>query len=150
MVLGRSRDLCEGSWAALGAYIGGFGPLLGPMLAVLGRSRGICGRAEVVLGPLWVVLGCSRGLCERSWDVIRPESGPGSSGSSGLKVVLSRQAGLAGLAGMDPIALGGQSPFSRQRSSFCRTRRTQAKVCWKHENFASPMIRGKWREDCLV
>ena len=47
VVLGRSWDLCMRSWAALGAYVGGPGPswaevggpepLLGPMLAVLGR-----------------------------------------------------------------------------------------------------------------
>ena len=27
---------------ALGAYVGGLGPLLGPMLAVLGRAWGLC------------------------------------------------------------------------------------------------------------
>ena len=43
-VLGRCWDLCVRSWAALGAYVGGLGPLLGPMLAVLGRSWGLCGR----------------------------------------------------------------------------------------------------------
>ena len=58
-VLGRSQGLCwrswaalvasvgdlrpllclyGRSWAALGAYVGGLGSLLGPMLAVLGRS----------------------------------------------------------------------------------------------------------------
>ena len=36
--LGRSRGLCWRSCAALGVYVGGLGPLLGPMLAVLGRS----------------------------------------------------------------------------------------------------------------
>ena len=37
VVLGRSCGLCWRSWAALGAYVGGLGPLLGPLLAVLGR-----------------------------------------------------------------------------------------------------------------
>ena len=35
-VLGRSWGLCWRSWAALGAYVDGLGPLLGPKLAVLG------------------------------------------------------------------------------------------------------------------
>ena len=34
----RSWGLCWRSWAALGPYVGGLGPLLGPMLAVLGCS----------------------------------------------------------------------------------------------------------------
>ena len=42
VVLGRSCGLCWRSWAALGAYVGGLGPLLGPMLAVLGCSQGLC------------------------------------------------------------------------------------------------------------
>ena len=42
VVLGRSCGLCWRSWAALGAYVGGLGPLLGPTLAVLGRSWGLC------------------------------------------------------------------------------------------------------------
>ena len=37
VVLGRSCGLCWRSWAALGAYVDGLGPLLEPMLAVLGR-----------------------------------------------------------------------------------------------------------------
>ena len=37
VVLGRSCSLCWKSWAALGAYVGGLGPLLGPLLAVPGR-----------------------------------------------------------------------------------------------------------------
>ena len=45
-VWGRSWSL----WAALGAYVGGLGPLLGPMLAVLGRSWGPCWRSWAVLG----------------------------------------------------------------------------------------------------
>ena len=55
VVLGCSYGLCWRSWAALGVYVGGFGPLLGPKLAVLGRS--------------W-------GLRRRSWDGITAKSGP--------------------------------------------------------------------------
>ena len=55
---------------ALGAYVGGLGPLLGPMLAVLGRSWALCwpyvgclgayvGGLGPVLGPMLEVLGCS-------------------------------------------------------------------------------------------
>ena len=35
VILRRSWDLCVRSWAALGAYVGGLGPLLGLMLVVL-------------------------------------------------------------------------------------------------------------------
>ena len=52
----------------LGAYVGGHGPLLGPMLAVLGRSWGLCRRSWSLLGPMLAVLG---GL--------RPRSGPNQS-----------------------------------------------------------------------
>ena len=40
LFLERERDLWPfwESWAALGAYVGGLGPLLEPMLAVLGRK----------------------------------------------------------------------------------------------------------------
>ena len=44
-VLSRSWGLCLLSWAALGAYVGGLGPLLEPMLAVLGRSWSVCWRS---------------------------------------------------------------------------------------------------------
>ena len=43
----------------LTASVGGLGLLLVPMLAVLGR-----------LGPKLAVLGCSWGLCWRSWAVL--------------------------------------------------------------------------------
>ena len=49
-VLGRTWNLCWRSWAALGAYVGGLGPLLEPMLAVLGRCWGLCWRSEAALG----------------------------------------------------------------------------------------------------
>ena len=43
--LGPLLGLHWRSWATLGAYVGGLGPLLGVMLAVLGRSRDLCGRS---------------------------------------------------------------------------------------------------------
>ena len=69
-VLGRSRGLCWRSWGALGACVGGHGPLLEPMWAVLAGSRGLCGWPGVALRPLWPVLGGSQGLCGRSWAVL--------------------------------------------------------------------------------
>ena len=56
-VLSCSWSLCWWSWAALGAYVGGLGLLLGPKLAVLGRL----GAGEVGLGPKWSVLGGDQG-----------------------------------------------------------------------------------------
>ena len=61
----------------LGAYVGGLGPLLEPMLAVLGRSWALCWRSwaalgayvgglGLLLGPMLAVLGRSWGLCGRS------------------------------------------------------------------------------------
>ena len=58
---------------ALGAYVGGLGPLLGPMLAVLGRSWVLCWLSWAALkahvgglgsrsGPMWAVLGADQGL----------------------------------------------------------------------------------------
>ena len=69
------------SWASLGTYVGGLGPLLEPMLAVLGRSWRLCWRSWAalgayvggpgpLLGPMLAVLGCSWGLCWRSWAVL--------------------------------------------------------------------------------
>ena len=49
-VSGRTWNLCWRSCAALGAYVGGLGPLLEPMLAVLRRSWGLCWRSEAALG----------------------------------------------------------------------------------------------------
>ena len=56
--MGRSWGLCWRSGAALGAVVGGPGPLLGPLLAVLGRSW------AYVPGPR------PQGLCWRSWAVL--------------------------------------------------------------------------------
>ena len=49
-VLSCSWGLCCRSWAALGTYVGGLGPLLGPMWAVLGRSWSLCWQSWVALG----------------------------------------------------------------------------------------------------
>ena len=79
-----SRGLCWRSWTALGAYVGGLGPLLGPMLAVLGRSWGLCWRPWAALKayvgglgsrsrPMWAVLGADQGLSWRSWPVLGPK-----------------------------------------------------------------------------
>ena len=48
----------------------GLGPLLGPMLAVLGRSWALCWRSWAVLGPMLAVLGRSWALCWRSWAAL--------------------------------------------------------------------------------
>ena len=50
-----------GSWAALGAYAGGPGPLLGPGLAVLGRSWALCWRSWAALGAYVGGLGTGSG-----------------------------------------------------------------------------------------
>ena len=52
VVLGRSRGLCVQSMAALGAYAGGLGAVLGPMLAILGRSWASTGGPGPLLGPI--------------------------------------------------------------------------------------------------
>ena len=49
----------------------GPGPLLGPMLAVLGRSWDLCWRSWATPGPLWAILSRSWGLCARSWVALR-------------------------------------------------------------------------------
>ena len=53
MVFGRSCGLCVRSLAALGAYVGGLGAVLGPMLAILSCSWGSVGG----LGCTWAALG---------------------------------------------------------------------------------------------
>ena len=66
MVLGRSLGLCVRSWAALEAYVGGPGAVLGPLLAILGRSWASTGGPGPRLGPLCAILGRSWSLCWRS------------------------------------------------------------------------------------
>ena len=65
---------------ALGAYVGGLGLLLGPMLAVLVRSWGLCWRSWAALGAHVGGLGRSWGLCWRSWAAFGAfVGGPGPS-----------------------------------------------------------------------
>ena len=80
VVLGRFGGLCVRSWAALGTFVGGPGPLLWPLLAVSGRSWasagglgpswGLCWRSWAAPGALWAVLGRSWGLSWRSWAAL--------------------------------------------------------------------------------
>ena len=72
VVLGRSCGLCWRSWVALGAYVGGLGPLLGPMFAVLGPLGTYVGSLRPLLGPMFAVLGRSWALCWRSWAALGP------------------------------------------------------------------------------
>ena len=69
VVLGRSYGLSWRSWAALGAYVGGLGPLLDSMLAVLGGLGAYVGGLGPLLGPMLAVLGSSWGLC---WRLLGP------------------------------------------------------------------------------
>ena len=52
------------------ASVGGLGPLLGPMLAVLGRSWGLCWPSWAALGAYMGGLGQSLDLCWRSWAAL--------------------------------------------------------------------------------
>ena len=56
-----SRGLCWRSWTALGAYVGGLGPRLGPMLVVLGRPWGLCCRFWAALSAYVGGLGSGSG-----------------------------------------------------------------------------------------
>ena len=58
------------SWVALETYVGGLGAVLGPMLAVLGRSWASMGGLGLLLGPLCSVLDWSWSLCWRSWAAL--------------------------------------------------------------------------------
>ena len=130
--LGVSRGLCRRSWVAFGAFVGGPGPLLGPMQAVLGADQGLSWRSWAalaaylrgprpswdlcwrswatfgafvgglgpLLGPMLAVLGCSWDLCWRSWALLgrnvaqtpvrRFKCGPNPSG----KAIWARNHGL--------------------------------------------------------
>ena len=61
VVLGRFGGLCVWSWTALGAFVGGPGPLLWPLLAVVGRSWASVGGPGLLLGLMLAVLGRSWG-----------------------------------------------------------------------------------------
>ena len=79
------------SWAAFGTYVDGRGALLGPMLAVLGRSWALLGGLEPLLGPLCPVLGCSWSLCWRSWTALVANLGDLGPLLGPLWAVLARQ-----------------------------------------------------------
>ena len=84
-VLGHSWDLCWQSWAALGVYVGGPGPLLGPMLAVLGGLGAYVGGLGLVLGPMLAVLGALGPKCgpnPEMWPKPEREQGPKGVGPS--------------------------------------------------------------------
>jgi hypothetical protein len=71
--------VCLSRWpeAALGASLGDLGPLLGPMLAALGRSWSLCKRSWVALGASVAISGsfthiswkCPRNVLDMSWNV---------------------------------------------------------------------------------
>jgi len=59
----------------VGAYLAGLGPLLGPMVAALGRL----GAKEVGLGPKWSVLGGVR--ADKCANAEQAQSAPNPSGN---------------------------------------------------------------------
>ena len=78
----------------LGAYVGGLGPLLGPMLAVLGRSWGLCWQSWAALGahvgglgsgsgPKLAVLGPMLAVLGEKWP--KPERGGDLASGSGRR-----------------------------------------------------------------
>ena len=66
----KLTGLCGWSWVAFGASVGGLETVLGPLWAVLGRSRGLCGRSWAFLVAMLAVLECPWGLCWRSWAAL--------------------------------------------------------------------------------
>ena len=52
---------------SFGPYVGGLGPLLGPIFEVLGPLGTYVGSLRPLLGPMLAVLGRSWGLSWRSW-----------------------------------------------------------------------------------
>ena len=71
-----------GVWAVLGIYVGGLEPrwvpmltvldLLGPLLAILGRSLGLWCRFGVLLAPLGGILEGSCSNLGAPWRVLKP------------------------------------------------------------------------------
>ena len=117
----KLTDLRARSWAALETYVGGLGVLLGPMLAVLGRSWASMGGLEPLLGPLCPVLGCSWSLCWRSWAALGAYVGCLGSLSGPMLAILGRSQGLSGQSwdafGPKEAVLGGIRPESGQNPS---------------------------------
>ena len=76
-VLGHSWGLCWRSWAALGTYVGGLGPVLGLTFGIMGYSWGLCWRFWAALGAYVGGLGTGSG---RKAAQTR-KSGPNPSGN---------------------------------------------------------------------
>ena len=91
--------LCGWSWAVLVASVRGLGPLLGPMLAVLGRSWAYVDGLGALLGPMLAVLGRSWDLCWRSWAAL-------GAYVDGLGPLLGPVGGLGRLSGPMLAVLG--------------------------------------------
>ena len=119
--VGGLRPLLWPLLSVLGAYVGIPGPLLGAVLglilAILGRSWGLCWRPWDLLGPMLAFLGrcwglcwrswCSWGLCLRSWVALGAYVGfPGLLLGSVL-TVLGRSWGLLVLLGDSVASPGG-------------------------------------------
>ena len=106
VVLGSSQGLCGRSWAALRAYVGGPGPLSGPLLAVLGRLGAFVGGP----GPSWVR---SWLLCWRSWAALGVYVGGLGPHVGGLGALWERM--LAVLAALG-ASVGGPEPSCAEKS----------------------------------
>ena len=65
---------------ALGAYVGGLGPLLGPLLAVLDGSWGVCWRSWAALGAYVDGLGRLLGRMLAVLGRLKAKSDPNRSG----------------------------------------------------------------------
>ena len=88
-----STDGRSSSWCAC---VGGLGPFLWPLFAVVGRSWAYVDGLGARLGPMlavlgrsWAVLGCSWGLCSRSSALLGPYVG-------GLRPLLGPMLALLG------------------------------------------------------
>jgi hypothetical protein len=114
LFLERGRDLWPWgqSWAALGSYLGGLGSLLGPMLAVLGRSWALCWRSWAalgayvggpgpLLGPMLAVL-AALGVSVGGPGGSKAEKWPWPEREGDLGRLAGWQAGRAGIAPSDP------------------------------------------------
>ena len=90
-------------------HVVGLGAVLGPMLAILGRSWASTGGPGPLLGPMLVVLGRSWALCWRSWAALGtyvggPEGSRPYVGGPGVAGAEKGQAPSAGMAGIAPNA----------------------------------------------
>ena len=97
LFLERERDLWPRgqSGAALGACLGGLGPLLEPMLAVLGPMWSVL---EEIRAEKWPWLG-------QEGELSSDQGGKVARTRAGARFSEARIAGIAGLAGLDRSAL---------------------------------------------